>query len=63
MDDTVVVYWYDRHTRSWVVQRKDKSDNQIGDAYYTASKHDAQAVAKSWWAHDVLQAMKERKVA
>jgi hypothetical protein len=26
--------WYDRHTRSWVIQLKSKDDFQIGDADY-----------------------------
>jgi hypothetical protein len=33
--------WYDKHTRSWVVQAKDSEDNQIGEAVYVASKREA----------------------
>lgn len=33
--------WYDRHERSWVVQLKDKFDNQIGEAIYVYSKEKA----------------------
>lgn len=40
--------WYDRQTRSWVVQKKDAEGNQIGDAYYTGSKSDAQKTKESW---------------
>lgn len=32
--------WYDRHTRSWVVQLKDRDGNQIGDAEYVGNTHD-----------------------
>jgi hypothetical protein len=33
--------WYDRHTRSWVVQLLDDRDNQIGDADFVATKGEA----------------------
>lgn len=33
--------WYDRRTRSWVVQTLDGEGNQVGDAYYTGVKSDA----------------------
>lgn len=32
--------WYDRYTRSWVVQLKDREGNQIGDAEYVGNKQD-----------------------
>lgn len=30
--------WYDRHTRSWVIQLKDAEGNQIGEADYSGTK-------------------------
>ena len=33
--------WYDRHTRSWVVQLLDDRGNQIGDADFVATKSSA----------------------
>lgn len=30
--------WYNRHEKSWVVQLKDKYDNQIDGAVYVHSK-------------------------
>jgi len=35
-----VVYdvWYDRTVRSWVIQVKDREDNQVGDAQYAATR-------------------------
>jgi hypothetical protein len=33
--------WYDKHTRSWVVQAMDAEDNQIGKAIYVYSKREA----------------------
>ena len=38
--------WYDRHTRSWIVQLKDRYGNQIGDATYVYSKREATAERK-----------------
>ncbi|TVY09920.1 hypothetical protein [Paenibacillus cremeus] len=40
--------WYDRGTRSWVVQLKDHEGNQIGDAIYVASKSEAAEQEKDW---------------
>ena len=37
-----VEMWYDRHTTSWVVQRKDSEGNQIGSADYVYTKQEAQ---------------------
>jgi len=31
-------YWYDPHTRSWVVQLRDADRNQIGDAFYSGTR-------------------------
>ena len=39
---TRVDMWYDRNTRSWVVQLKDERDDQIGDAVYVATKPEAE---------------------
>ena len=33
-----IEYWYDRRTRSWVIQRMDKQRNQIGEAIYVGTK-------------------------
>jgi hypothetical protein len=33
--------WYDRQTRSWVIQTKDSSGNQVGEATYVHSKREA----------------------
>lgn len=43
LDDTPhhVERWYDRHTRSWVVQLMTKGGDQIGDAVYVHSKAEA----------------------
>ena len=38
--------WYDRRTRSWVVQFKDTAGNQVGEAHYVATKREAIAIAK-----------------
>lgn len=35
--------WYDRRTRSWVVQAKDAAGNQVGEAVYVYSKREALA--------------------
>lgn len=35
--------WYDRHSRSWVVQAKDALDNQVGEAIYVYTKREAVA--------------------
>lgn len=43
-----VEVWYDRATRSWVVQRLDADGNQIGTADYVHSKREAQALAKEY---------------
>lgn len=40
--------WYDRRTRSWVIQLKDKEGNQIGNAIYVASKGEALQQEKEW---------------
>ena len=37
--------WYDRYTRSWVVQLKDVSGNQIGTADYVYTKREAELIA------------------
>ena len=39
---TRVDMWYDRNTKSWVVQLKDERDDQIGDAVYVATKTEAE---------------------
>lgn len=37
--------WYDRPSRSWVVQRKDAEGSQIGEADYVHSKREANLIA------------------
>ena len=32
--------WYDRHTRSYVIQIKDRAGNQLGNAIYVGNKKD-----------------------
>ena len=32
--------WYDKYSRNWVIQLKDKEDNQIGAAVYTREKEE-----------------------
>jgi hypothetical protein len=39
--------WYDRHTRSWVVQALDADGNQIGSAVYSGTKVGAIAAEKT----------------
>jgi hypothetical protein len=39
--------WYDRHTRMWVTQRKDREGNQIGDADYDQTKA-GMSLAHTW---------------
>ena len=39
--------WYDRHTRSWVIQLKDESGYQIGNAIYVATKEEADREARN----------------
>lgn len=38
--------WYDRQTRSWVVQALDISGNQVGSAHYVYSKREAQDIQR-----------------
>ena len=38
---TRVDVWYDRGSRSWVVQRKDRYGNQVGEADYVGRKEHA----------------------
>lgn len=40
--------WYDRHSRSWVVQKKDADGNQIGNAEYVGSRREADLIWKQW---------------
>ena len=43
-----VEYWYDPHTKSWVVQRKNNKGDQIGNADYVYSKKEALDLAKEY---------------
>lgn len=38
--------WYDRQTRSWVIQLLDPEGNQVGEAIYVASKKEANQITK-----------------
>lgn len=42
MDYTVtnIDAWYDRHSRSWVIQKLNKDGYQVGDADYTGTRED-----------------------
>lgn len=40
--------WYNRHVRSWVVQKKDARGYQVGDAEYVGTNIEAEAIAKDW---------------
>lgn len=33
-----IIYWWDRHSRNWIVQALDTEGNQIGSAYYAANR-------------------------
>lgn len=39
-------YWYDWNTRLWVVQKKDREGNQIGEAAYFHSRKEAEQMVK-----------------
>jgi hypothetical protein len=45
----IIVRWYDRETKSWVVQLKDLDENQIGDAVYVGSKAEAKKINQKDW--------------
>ena len=38
---TTIIRWYDKNTRSWIVQLKDQEGHQIGEAIYIHSKIEA----------------------
>ncbi|MCM3227522.1 hypothetical protein [Terribacillus saccharophilus] len=40
--------WHDHYTNSWVIQRKDSSENQIDKADYVYSKREAIEIANSY---------------
>lgn len=40
--------WYDRYTRSWVVQVIDHLGNQVGDADYVYSRAEAEALERQY---------------
>jgi len=47
--DPVAVFvrrWYDRRTRSWVVQKLDADGNQVGDAEYVGTRAGAEAIER-----------------
>ena len=35
---TLIDKWYDRHTKMWVIQCKNSSGSQIGEAFYSNRK-------------------------
>jgi hypothetical protein len=49
MNDIVatVECWYDRHTRSWVIQRRNSEGDQVGAADYIGTKAGAVVVRRS----------------
>lgn len=38
--------WYDRHTRSYCIQKLNKEGYQVGDAIYVGNKADKNSVVK-----------------
>lgn len=40
--------WYDRCSRSWIVQKMDAEGNQIDEAFYSGTKLGAIMVEKEW---------------
>ena len=38
--------WYDQHTKSYVIQKKDKDGNQIGEAIYCGNKEEAVSITE-----------------
>jgi hypothetical protein len=52
-------YWYDRRTRSWIIQRLDANGNQLGDATYIGSgRDDAMAEVATLTAEHGVKAVK-----
>jgi len=45
---TSIDMWYDRHSRNWVIQRKDNEGNQIGTADYVYTKLEAQTIKEQY---------------
>lgn len=45
---TRIDQWYDRRTRSWVVQRMDAQGNQVGDAEYVYTRREADLIRRQW---------------
>lgn len=45
---THVAVWYDRQTRSWVIQKKDRYGNQVGEADYVYTKQEALLLKKEY---------------
>lgn len=56
----IIDTWYDRSTRSWVVQLKDREGNQIGDAEYTGNKQDRDRIVNMMQAQTGAE-LKSRK--
>lgn len=48
-----VIFWYDRKSRNWVVQKMSPEDYQIGDATYVYAKHEAHNAATIFANHTV----------
>lgn len=44
-----IEYWYDRHTRSWVVMQVDEEGNQIGEAKYCGTKEERDHIIKNYY--------------
>lgn len=52
-----VEHWYDKNTRSWVVQRKDKAGNQVGTADYVHSAREAKQLRQTYEKHNMNEAI------
>lgn len=40
--------WYDRKSRSWVIQKLDANGYQIGDAEHSGTRRGAVMIAEEW---------------
>ncbi len=48
MSYTKVEKWYDKYTKSWVVQKLDSEGNQVGRADYVYTKREASNLTKEY---------------
>lgn len=40
--------WYDRSTKSWVIQKKDREGNQVGSAEYVGTRSEKDVIVQEW---------------